>query len=57
MLTDKQEFIDHHIDAVLKAAGTSIKYYSLQKSIDDMRKAMKDAMVEAYWLIENEGML
>lgn len=55
MPTDKQKFIDRHIDAVLRAAGSSMRHYSLQKSIDDMRKAMKDAMIEAHKLIENEG--
>lgn len=41
------EVLDHHIDAVLRAAGSALRHYSMQKSKDDMRAAMRAAMQEA----------
>lgn len=40
------EHIDKHLDAVLRASGSALKHYSLQKPIDDMRAAMRAALDE-----------
>ena len=42
-LTDEQ--IDFHLDKILRAAGTALKHYSMQKSKDDMRQALREAFV------------
>lgn len=39
--------LDRHIDAVLRASGSALRYYSLHKTISDMRAAMQAAMREA----------
>lgn len=36
--------VDRHLDAVLRAAGSALKNYTMQKSLDDMRAAMREAM-------------
>lgn len=36
--------IDKHLDAVLRAAGSALRHYSVQKTKDDMRLAMRAAM-------------
>lgn len=41
-LTDAD--VDQHLDAVLKAAGSALRYYTLPRSLDDMRAAMRRAM-------------
>ncbi len=42
------EMVDKHIDAVLRASGSGLRHYSMQKSLDDMRAAMRRAMSAAY---------
>lgn len=42
MMTDKE--IDDLIEPVLKAAGTSLRYYTFHKSREEMRQAMRDAI-------------
>ena len=37
-LTD--DLIDKHLDAVLRASGSALRHYSMQKTRDDMRAAM-----------------
>ena len=39
--------IDQHLNAVLRAAGSTLRHYSLPKSLDDMRAAMKAAIDDA----------
>ena len=39
--------IDQHLYAVLRAAGSALRHYSLPKSLDDMRAAMKAAIDDA----------
>lgn len=39
--------IEHHLDAVLRAAGSGLRYYSMQKTLDEMREAMRKAMEAA----------
>jgi hypothetical protein len=36
--------IDQHLDAVLRAAGSALRYHTMQKGLDDMRAAMRAAM-------------
>ena len=38
------QHIDRHLDAVLRASGSALRHYTMQKSLDDMRAAMRDAM-------------
>lgn len=40
-------FVDQHLDAVLRAAGSGLRYYSMQLTLDNMRKAMREAMEAA----------
>lgn len=42
------ERVDAALEAVLKAMGTSLKYYSLQSKKDGMREAMRKIMSESY---------
>lgn len=39
-----QATVDKHLDAVLRAAGSALRYYSMPKSLNDMRTAMRVAM-------------
>ena len=36
--------IDKHLDAVLRASGSALRHYSMQKKLDDMRAAMRAAI-------------
>lgn len=38
------DVLDRHIDRVLRAAGSALRHYTMQKSLDDMRAAMRAAM-------------
>ena len=42
-LTDEE--IDFHLDKILIAAGSALKHYSMQKTKDDMRQALREAFV------------
>lgn len=44
MNTISDEVVDRHLDAVLRASGSALRHYSMQKSLDDMRAAMRAAM-------------
>jgi len=35
------ERISHHLDAVLKASGSGLKNYSMHKTIEDMKQAVR----------------
>lgn len=39
--------VDRHLDAVLRASGSALRHYTMQKSLDDMRAAMRAAMTPA----------
>ncbi len=41
------EFIDEHLERVLRAAGSSLRHYKVPKYIQAMREAMADAMLAA----------
>jgi len=38
------EQLDQHLDAILKAAGSALRHYTMQKSRDDMRAALRAAL-------------
>lgn len=44
-LTDEQ--IDIHLDAILRGAGSALRHYTMQKSRDDMRAALRSAITAA----------
>jgi hypothetical protein len=39
--------IDTHLDAVLRASGSALKHYTMQKTLDDMRAAMRTAILSS----------
>lgn len=39
--------VNHHLEAVLRASGSSLRYYSMEKTLEEMRGAMRKAMVAA----------
>lgn len=41
------EFVDEHLDKVLRASGSALYNYSMASTIAAMRKAMSDAMLAA----------
>jgi hypothetical protein len=36
--------LDQHLDSILKASGSGLKNYSMQKTLNDMRNALKAAI-------------
>lgn len=40
----QEQLIDLHLDKVLRASGSALRYYSMAKTLAEMRAAMKDAM-------------
>jgi hypothetical protein len=36
--------LDQHLDNILKASGSGLKNYSMQKTLNDMRSALKAAI-------------
>jgi precorrin-2 methylase len=36
--------LDQHLNNILKASGSGLKNYSMQKTLDDMRNALKAAI-------------
>lgn len=45
-MTDAE--IDEHLDKILRAAGSALKNYTMQKQKDDMRQAMREALSSAW---------
>ena len=43
-MTDEQ--LDVHLDKILRAAGSALKHYSMQKTKDDMRQALREALAQ-----------
>lgn len=41
--------IDHHLDKVLRASGSGLRYYTMQSTLTAMRKAMAEAMGAGGW--------
>lgn len=51
MANDKKspsQIVDEALESILQASGSSLKNYTMQKSLDDMRKAMKKIMSDNY---------
>lgn len=42
------EKIDQNLNAVLRAAGSALKYYSNEKHLREMREAMIEIMRDSY---------
>lgn len=49
------ERIDAALDSVLKAAGSSLKNYTMQLTLDKMREAMRKIMAESYIAGSNDN--
>lgn len=47
MIDLNDAFLDKHIDNLLRASGSALRHYSVQKTKDDMRVAMRAAMSDA----------
>lgn len=41
------EFIDNSLDKILRAAGSALKHYTLQKSLAELRSAMREVLTAA----------
>ena len=54
-MTDEQ--LDVHLDNILKAAGSALKHYSMQKTKNDMRQALREALAKekALQALHNEN--
>ncbi len=39
------EVVDRHLEAILRASGSSLRYYTLPKSLSEMRMATRQAMM------------
>ncbi len=50
-----EERIDAALDSVLKAAGSSLKNYTMQLTLDKMREAMRKIMAESYIAGSNDN--
>lgn len=42
------ERIDAALESILKASGSSLKHYAMDKPLNDMREAMRRVMVDSY---------
>jgi hypothetical protein len=47
--------VDRYLELVLNAAGTSLRNYSMQRSLDNMRGAMRQALVCRLFLLTDEA--
>ena len=43
-----EQRIDAALDSVLKASGSALRHYTMAKTLDDMREAMRKVMSDAY---------
>ena len=43
-----EERIDAALDSVLKASGSALRHYTMEKTLADMREAMRKIMSDAY---------
>lgn len=41
------DMVNRHLDAVLRASGSALRYYSMDKTLTEMREAMRKAMAAA----------
>lgn len=47
-LFDPNDKIDAAIETILKASGSSMKYYEMHEPLENMRKAMRKIMSDSY---------
>lgn len=43
-----EQRIDEALDSVLRASGSALKNYTMPKSLEEMRKAMRKIMSDSY---------
>lgn len=43
-----EQRIDAALDSVLRASGSALRYYTMAKTLADMREAMRKVMSDAY---------
>lgn len=43
-----EQRIDEALDSVLRASGSALRHYTMQSTLDDMRKAMRKIMSDSY---------
>ena len=55
MMTPEQR-IDAALDSVLRASGSALRHYTMQSTLDDMRKAMRKVMCDSYIAGSNDAM-
>lgn len=47
-MSEAQQKINENLQKILIAAGSNLKHYTMQKSLNDLREAMRSIMVESY---------
>ena len=50
-----EQRIDAALDSVLRASGSALKHYTMQKTLDAMREAMRKVMTESYIAGSNDN--
>jgi hypothetical protein len=43
-----EQRIDEALDSVLRASGSVLKHYTMQKTLNEMREAMRKVMSDSY---------
>ena len=51
-----EQRIDEALDSVLRASGSALRHYTMQSTLDDMRKAMRRIMSDSYIAGSNDAM-
>lgn len=51
-----EQRIDEALDSVLRASGSALRHYTMQSTLDDMRKAMRKIMSDSYIAGSNDAM-
>lgn len=49
------ELVDRHLDNVLRASGSALRYYTMAKTLEDMRRAMRAAMLAGAPKVQGGG--
>jgi hypothetical protein len=50
-----EQRIDANIDSILKAAGSALRHHTMQKTLDDLRNAMRKIMSDSYIAGSNDN--
>lgn len=51
------EVVDRHLDNILKASGSALRHYTMQKSKDEMREALREATAAIILEMPGEGLV